>query len=109
MREFEERVSGECRRWQLFYDLAAWHAAPIVGSSEKYHRDNPPPKVEDLLGRPMLPQDPRDELVDHDDDEDVDESQDTGEAASVDEETGTRRGRYTAAQMAAMNRGEPVS
>ena len=112
MREFEDRVAGILRGWQLRYDLAGWQAEKVIAHNGQWMAPNRPPTIEDLLGRPMLSIDPRDEDLDPDDGE-ADEAEmleDVRETAEVLEGDGlVRRGRYTPEQMAAMNRGEPVS
>lgn len=117
MREFEEKVAGKLRQWQLLYDLGAWHAVHVMAAAGEWDTTHRPPDIEDLLGRPMLALDPRDdEDQDEDQAEELDEAEehdrleDARETAELMVSAGmARRGRYTPEQMAAMNRGEPVS
>jgi hypothetical protein len=113
VREFEEKVAGKCRQWQLLYDLAGWHAAPIIAAAGEWDASHRPPSIEDLLRRPMLSLDPRDDDEEEDDvadeAEDDDRLEDARETAELLEADGVvTRGRYTPEQMARMHRGEPV-
>jgi hypothetical protein len=112
VREFEEKVTGTIRTWRLLDQFGASVVQGVLIGSDKFDREHPIPDLEDLLGRPMLPIDPRDEESDPDDEgaDEADMLEDARETAEVLEGDGlVRRGRYTSEQLAAMHRGDPVS